>query len=50
MMADKDGYFTFYSEGHGNVKTQGPGLFNIASEDINCRCDTEYIVIDGPIL
>lgn len=50
MMADSHGYFTFYSEGHGNVKTQGPGLFNIASEDINCRCDIEYVVIDGPIL
>ena len=50
MMADEKGYFTFYSEGHGNVKTQGPGLFGIASEDINCRCDTEYLVIDGPIL
>lgn len=50
MRADKNGYFTFYSEGHGHVKTQGPGLFNIASEDINCRCDTEYLVISGPIL
>jgi hypothetical protein len=40
--ADKDGYFTLPS----GIKTKGPGLTGIASEDINCRCDIIY-VIDG---
>lgn len=35
-MLDDDGYFII--NGH---KTRGPGLFGIASEDINCRCYTE---------
>lgn len=34
-----NGYFII--NGH---RTKGPGLFGIASEDINCRCDTECYV------
>lgn len=33
---DGNGYFII-----DGYKTKGPGLFGIASEDINCRCDTE---------
>lgn len=36
ISADKNGYFMI-----DGYKTKGPGLFGIASEDINCRCDTE---------
>lgn len=32
--ADKDGYFT----APDGSKAKGPGLFGIASQDINCRC------------
>lgn len=39
MIADDNGYFII-----DGYKTKGPGLFGIASEDINCRCDTEYYV------
>lgn len=39
MTADDEGYFII-----DGYKTKGPGLFGIASEDINCRCDTEYYV------
>ena len=38
-MIDNDGYFMI--NGH---QTRGPGLFGIASEDINCRCYTECYV------
>ena len=40
VVADDNGYFII-----DGYKTKGPGLFGIASEDINCRCDTEYYVI-----
>lgn len=40
VVADDSGYFII-----DGYKTKGPGLFGIASEDINCRCDTEYYVI-----
>jgi len=39
IIAGEDGYFII-----DGYKTKGPGLFGIASEDINCRCDTECII------
>lgn len=39
LVENKDGYFII-----DGYKTKGPGLFGIASEDINCRCDTEVYV------
>lgn len=38
-----EGYFII-----DGYKTKGPGLFGIASEDINCRCDTECFVTERP--
>jgi len=35
--ADKNGLFTT-----NGAKGPGPGLFLVASEDINCRCTTYY--------
>jgi SPP1 gp7 family putative phage head morphogenesis protein len=35
QVEDKDGYFHIYG-----MKTRGPGMFGIASQDINCRCTT----------
>lgn len=39
LAENKDGYFII-----DGYETKGPGLFGIASEDINCRCDTECYV------
>lgn len=39
LAEDKNGYFMI-----DGYKTKGPGLFGVASEDINCRCDTECYV------
>lgn len=33
--ADEDGYWSI-----DGLRTQGPGLFGVAAEDINCRCTT----------
>lgn len=41
---DENGYFTI-----NGYKTKGPGLFHIASEDINCRCDTECYVFNKTV-
>lgn len=41
LFADDRGYFSI-----NGMKTQGPGLFGEASEDINCRCDTDIIIYD----
>lgn len=40
LAENEQGYFII-----DGYKTKGPGLFGIASEDINCRCDTEVYVI-----
>ena len=39
IFEDENGYFMI-----DGYKTKGPGLFGVASEDINCRCDTECYV------
>lgn len=39
LAENDEGYFII-----DGYKTKGPGLFDIASEDINCRCDTEVYV------
>lgn len=39
LAENDEGYFII-----DGYKTKGPGLFSIASEDINCRCDTEVYV------
>lgn len=41
--ADERGYFTI-----NGLTTEGPGLFGLPEEDINCRCSTKIIV--GPKL
>lgn len=43
LAENKNGYFVI--DGH---KTKGPGLFGIASQDINCRCDTECYIKRPP--
>lgn len=43
MSENNDGYFII-----NGYKTKGPGLFGIASEDINCRCDTECFITERP--
>lgn len=42
LFADKSGYFHI-----GGLITLGPGLFNLPSEDINCRCDTRVIISES---
>lgn len=37
---EHNGYFTT-SEGHMG---KGPGLFGVPSEDINCRCDVDFVL------
>jgi SPP1 gp7 family putative phage head morphogenesis protein len=37
--ADKEGYFHIRG-----LKAKGPHLFNVAAEDINCRCNVIYLV------
>lgn len=39
MEEDERGYFII-----NGYRTKGPGLFGVASEDINCQCDTECYV------
>lgn len=39
LAENNEGYFII-----DGYKTKGPGLFGVASEDINCRCDTEVYV------
>lgn len=39
LAENEQGYFII-----DGYKTKGPGLFGVASEDINCRCDTEIYV------
>ena len=39
LAENNEGYFII-----DGYETRGPGLFGIASEDINCRCDTEVYV------
>lgn len=39
LTENNEGYFII-----DGYKTKGPGLFGVASEDINCRCDTEVYV------
>jgi len=41
LQENAQGYFSI-----NGYLTKGPGLFGVASEDINCRCDTE-IYVDG---
>ena len=43
LRENANGYFII-----DGIKTLGPGLFHIASQDINCRCDTDVFV--GPTL
>jgi len=38
QMEDKDGYFHIRG-----LKAQAPGMFGVASEDINCRCTTIFV-------
>ena len=38
QIEDKDGYFHIRG-----LKTKAPGMFGIASEDINCRCTTIFV-------
>ena len=40
QIEDKDGYFHIRG-----LKTKAPGMFGIASEDINCRCTTIFVFV-----
>lgn len=38
--ADEDGIFTLPD----GTRTRGPGLSGVAKQDINCRCDMQYVI------